>query len=159
VNVDGLGNELERLRERLGPKLCGDRPCAHTVFTERVLRTDGTVERRGEPPPPLCAACPERENPRRRIRHVEVVLNAYGDSARTSEALAKLGEAEREQQSTRTEPAELEQQQTDNGVPAYFRERQRREDERWERDRELHRRSKGREGMLIGPEDFGDYEA
>ena len=33
----------------------------------------GTVEVEGEPPPPLCDACPERDNPKAPIRHMEVL--------------------------------------------------------------------------------------
>jgi hypothetical protein len=33
---------------------------------------DGSVEVSGELPPPLCEACPERDNPKAPIRHIEV---------------------------------------------------------------------------------------
>ena len=34
---------------------------------------DGSVEVSGELPPPLCDACPERDNPEAPIRHAEVL--------------------------------------------------------------------------------------
>jgi len=34
---------------------------------------DGSVEVTGELPPPLCDACPERDNPKAPIRHIEVL--------------------------------------------------------------------------------------
>ena len=57
--------------------LCA-RPCGRFYWTRRVLHPDGTEEIRGDPPPPLCSACPERDNPQRRVRHIEVVCNRRG---------------------------------------------------------------------------------
>ena len=42
-------------------------------MTQKRLMPDGTVEVSGEPPPPLCDACPERDNPKAPIRHIEVL--------------------------------------------------------------------------------------
>jgi hypothetical protein len=33
---------------------------------------DGSVEITGEVPPPLCSGCPERDNPKAPIRHLDV---------------------------------------------------------------------------------------
>jgi hypothetical protein len=41
-------------------------------MTQKRLMPDGSVEVSGEPPPPLCDACPERDNPKAPIRHIEV---------------------------------------------------------------------------------------
>src|SRR5215210_7731856 len=42
-------------------------------MTQKRLMPDGTVEVSGERPPPLCEACPERDNPKAPIRHIEVL--------------------------------------------------------------------------------------
>jgi hypothetical protein len=57
--------------------LCG-RHCEHLVTTERILYPHGSEEVIGEEPLPLCSACPERENPTRPIRHIQVVLDRRG---------------------------------------------------------------------------------
>ena len=74
----GLSNRLERLEGNLGPELCEERYCTRVVTTELVLHPDGREERIGNPPPELCAACPERCSPTPRVRHVEVVLDRRG---------------------------------------------------------------------------------
>jgi len=42
-------------------------------MSQRRLLPSGEVEVSGEPPPPLCDACPERDNPKAPIRHIEVL--------------------------------------------------------------------------------------
>jgi len=46
-------------------------------MSQRRLLPSGDVEVSGEPPPPLCDACPERDNPNAPIRHV--ILNVVYD--------------------------------------------------------------------------------
>jgi hypothetical protein len=41
--------------------------------TQRRLMPNRSVEVSGELPPPLCDACPERDNPKAPIRHVAVL--------------------------------------------------------------------------------------
>jgi hypothetical protein len=68
----GIKNRLRRL-EAANPDLCEQRPCKGPItMSQRRLMPDGTVEVTGELPPPLCDACPERDNPDAPIRHVEV---------------------------------------------------------------------------------------
>jgi hypothetical protein len=61
------------LRDDLIAALC-PKPCRAAAITmsQRRLMPDGSVEVSGEPPPPLCDACPERDNPKAPIRHIEV---------------------------------------------------------------------------------------
>ena len=60
--------------EAANPDLCEQRPCQGPVaMTQKRLMPDGTLEVSGEPPPPLCDACPERDNPKAPIRHIEVL--------------------------------------------------------------------------------------
>jgi hypothetical protein len=67
-----IEDRLRRL-EDANPDLCEGRPCrGPIVFTQRRLMPDGSVEVSGEPPPPLCDACPERDNPKAPIRHIVV---------------------------------------------------------------------------------------
>jgi hypothetical protein len=67
-----IEDRLRRL-EDANPDLCEGRPCRGLiVFTQRRLMPDGRVEVSGEPPPPLCDACPKRDNPRAPIRHIVV---------------------------------------------------------------------------------------
>jgi hypothetical protein len=69
----GIEERLQRL-EAANPDLCERRPCKGPITTtQKRLMADGTVEVSGEPPPPLCDACPERDNPNSPIRHVEVL--------------------------------------------------------------------------------------
>ena len=69
----GIEDRLRRL-ETANPDLCEQRPCKGPItMTQKRLRPDGTVEVSGEPPPPLCDACPERDNPEAPIRHLEVL--------------------------------------------------------------------------------------
>jgi hypothetical protein len=69
----GIEERLQRL-EAANPDLCEQRPCQEPVaMTQKRLMPDGTVEVSGEPPPPLCDACPERDNPKAPIRHIEVL--------------------------------------------------------------------------------------
>ena len=59
----------EDLRVALCPK-----PCQGPVTTtQKRLMPDGTLEVSGEPPPPLCDACPECDHPKAPIRHIEVL--------------------------------------------------------------------------------------
>jgi hypothetical protein len=60
------------ISEDLKAALC-PKPCKGPItWGQRRLLPDGTVEVSGERPPPLCDACPERDNPNAPIRHVEV---------------------------------------------------------------------------------------
>ena len=66
---------LERLVEgRVEDRgaLC-PKPCKGPItMSQRRLMPDGSVEVSGEPPAPLCDACPERDNPKAPIRHIVV---------------------------------------------------------------------------------------
>ena len=69
----GIEDRLRRL-EDANPDLCEGRPCKGPITTsQRRLLPSGDVEVSGELPPPLCDACPERDNPEAPIRHVEVL--------------------------------------------------------------------------------------
>ena len=60
------------LSEDLIVALC-PKPCQKPITMSRCwLMPDGTVEVSGEPPPPLCDACPKRDNPKAPIRHIVV---------------------------------------------------------------------------------------
>jgi hypothetical protein len=73
-----IEERLRRLEAERGPKLCEERYCTRVVTTELVLHPDGRKERIGNPPPELCASCPERLSPKPRVGHVEVVLDRRG---------------------------------------------------------------------------------
>ena len=61
------------ISEDLKVALC-PKPCKGPITrSQRRLMPDGTVEVTGELPPPLCDACPERDNPEAPIRHIEVL--------------------------------------------------------------------------------------
>ena len=61
------------ISEDLKAALC-PKPCKGPITTsQRRLMPDGDVEVTGELPPPLCDACPERDNPKAPIRHIEVL--------------------------------------------------------------------------------------
>ena len=61
------------ISEDLKVALC-PKPCKGPITrSQRRLMPDGTVEVTGELPPPLCDACPERDNPKAPIRHIEVL--------------------------------------------------------------------------------------
>jgi hypothetical protein len=71
----GIEDRLRRLRrlEDANPDLCEQRPCKGPVtWSQRRLMPDGSVEVSGNPPPPLCDACSERDNPKAPIRHIVV---------------------------------------------------------------------------------------
>jgi hypothetical protein len=69
----GIEDRLRRL-EVANRDLCEQRPCKGPItWSQRRLLPDGTVEVSGERPPPLCDACPERDNPKAPIRHIEVL--------------------------------------------------------------------------------------
>jgi len=69
----GIEERLQQL-EAASPDLYEQRSCQEPVaMTQKRLMPDGTVEVSGEPPPPLCDACPERDNPNSPIRHIEVL--------------------------------------------------------------------------------------
>ena len=71
----GLADRLRRAKKlegALGPQLCESRTCMLVVTTEAILHPDGTKERLGEGPPPLCGTCPYLEGGGP-IRHIEVV--------------------------------------------------------------------------------------
>ena len=68
----GIKDRLRRL-EAANPNLCERRPCKGPItMSQRRLLPDGSVEVSGELPPPLCDACPDRDNPDAPIRHIEV---------------------------------------------------------------------------------------
>jgi hypothetical protein len=73
-----LRDRLKTLEAAYGPELCEGRFCTRLVTTELVLHPDGREERIGDPPPPLCATCPERSSPTPRVRHIKVVLDRRG---------------------------------------------------------------------------------
>jgi hypothetical protein len=98
----GIEERLQRL-EATNPDLCEQRQCQGPVaMTQKRLMADGTVEVSGEPPPPLCDACPERDNPKAPIRHIEVlhgfppggdiweVVDGTESAAREGEGRARL---------------------------------------------------------------------
>ena len=61
------------ISEDLKVALC-PKPCKGPITrSQRRLMPDGSVEVTGELPPPLCDACPERDNPKAPIRHIEVL--------------------------------------------------------------------------------------
>ncbi len=70
----GLINRLNRLEKEYGPELCEERYCKMPPTYVEVNRyPDGTEERAGEEPPPLCPTCPYRDDSEL-IRIIEVVL-------------------------------------------------------------------------------------
>jgi hypothetical protein len=73
-----LSDRLKRLEGEHDLELCKERFCTRLVTTELVLHPDGTQERIGDPPPELCASCPERSSPMPGVRHIEVVLDRRG---------------------------------------------------------------------------------
>ncbi len=61
------------ISEDLKVALC-PKPCKGPITrSQRRLMPDGSVEVTGELPPPLCDACPEHDNPKAPIRHIEVL--------------------------------------------------------------------------------------
>ena len=61
------------ISEDLKAALC-PKPCKGPITrSQRRLMPDGSVEVSGELPPALCDACPERDNPKAPIRHIEVL--------------------------------------------------------------------------------------
>ena len=61
------------LSEDLIVALC-PKPCKGPITrSQRRLLPSGDVEVSGELPPALCDACPERDNPKAPIRHIEVL--------------------------------------------------------------------------------------
>ena len=61
------------LSEDLIVALC-PKPCKGPITrSQRRLMPDGSVEVSGELPPPLCDGCPEHDNPKAPIRHIEVL--------------------------------------------------------------------------------------
>jgi hypothetical protein len=68
-----LRRPLMGISEDLKVALC-PKPCKGPITrSQRRLMPDGSVEVTGELPPPLCDACPERDNPKAPIRHIEVL--------------------------------------------------------------------------------------
>jgi hypothetical protein len=68
-----LRRPLMGISEDLKVALC-PKPCKGPITrSQRRLMPDGSVEVTGELPPPLCDACPERDNPEAPIRHIEVL--------------------------------------------------------------------------------------
>jgi len=70
-----LSDRLKKLEGHHGPKLCEERYCMWApTFVEVVRLPDGSEERVGREPPPLCSTCPYREGTERgQIRVIEVV--------------------------------------------------------------------------------------
>ena len=61
------------ISEDLKAALC-PKPCKGPITrSQRRLLPSGDVEVTGELPPPLCDACPERDNPKAPIHHIEVL--------------------------------------------------------------------------------------
>jgi hypothetical protein len=70
--LENLERFVEGRVEELKVALC-PKPCKGPItMSQRRLMPDGSVEVSGEPPPPLCDACPERDNPKAPIRHIVV---------------------------------------------------------------------------------------
>jgi hypothetical protein len=68
-----LRRPLIGISEDLKAALC-PKPCKGPITrSQRRLLPSGDVEVTGELPPPLCDACPERDNPKAPIRHIEVL--------------------------------------------------------------------------------------
>jgi hypothetical protein len=68
-----LSDRRKKLEGHHGPKLCEERYCMWApTFVEVVRLPDGSEERVGRKPPPLCPACPYREGGGP-IRIVEIV--------------------------------------------------------------------------------------
>ena len=65
-----MGGLSEDLIVGLCFKPCRGRP---TTTSQHRLMPSGEVEVTGERPPALCDACPERDNPKAPIRHIEVL--------------------------------------------------------------------------------------
>ncbi len=59
----------EDLKVALCPKLCK----GPITRSQKRLLPSGDVEVTGELPPPLCEGCPEHDNPKAPIRHIEVL--------------------------------------------------------------------------------------
>jgi hypothetical protein len=77
VSGRGLNREVADLRERIGPALCANpAPCAVATSSEVRVMPEGSEERTGAEPRPLCGGCPNREA--RAVRHVEVRLDHRG---------------------------------------------------------------------------------
>jgi hypothetical protein len=70
----GIEERLRRLEAERGPKLCEERYCMRApAFVEVAHYPDGSEERLGREPPPLCRMCPYRDGRERgQIRVVEV---------------------------------------------------------------------------------------
>jgi hypothetical protein len=74
-----MGHRMERVEDAIGPALCAHAaPCDMVTTSEVRLMPDGSEERIGTEPRPLCGGCPEKESSRPRVRHVEVVLDHRG---------------------------------------------------------------------------------
>jgi len=60
------------LSEDLVVALCSKACKEPITMSQRRLMPDGSVKITGEVPPRLCSGCPERDNPKAPIRHLEV---------------------------------------------------------------------------------------
>jgi hypothetical protein len=71
----GIEQRLRRLEAERGPNLCEERFCMRgPTFVEVIHYPDGSEERVGREPSPLCTRCPYRDlREREQIRVVEVV--------------------------------------------------------------------------------------
>jgi hypothetical protein len=67
-----IRDRLRLLEAELGPTLCEERHCLRRTTMEVIRYPDGTEDRLGKEPPPLCEQCLYREGGGP-IRHVEVV--------------------------------------------------------------------------------------
>jgi|SRR5215213_2760026 len=73
---------MRTLSEDLTVALCS-KPCKGPITTsQRRLMPDGIVEVSGDLPPPLCDACPERDNPKAPIRHIAVLHGFPSEAGR-----------------------------------------------------------------------------
>ena len=140
------------LKLALCPRLCA------RVYTVEVVRySDGTEERTGEPPPPWCAPCPERSNPKPPIRRI-VVVRTYPEPGagkpKPIDDAVLPPDLEREAEplaAGAASPGPLEHGTEDEAL-AHMMRRQQREDEAFARGR-ARRRNRG--GPIFNPEDFG----
>ena len=75
----GIEERLRRLEAEHQPTLCSERHRMRpTTFVEVIHYPDGSEERGGCEPPPLCQRCPDREGEgSRRIRVIEVHRSLY----------------------------------------------------------------------------------
>ncbi len=76
-----IRDRLRRLEGDYGPERCVEHHCMRALtYVEVIHHPDGSEERVGSEPPPLCQRCPDREGEgSRRIRVIEVHRRLYAD--------------------------------------------------------------------------------